>query len=209
MARALGLDLARGPVGQGQGQGAPRLLLAARAGVARATVYRRWSSLPALCMEALEHVREPFPELRGVDVAEDLVTLLQALRHLLTESTLGRLLPQLAVEAGRHPDLSVTYWNDYLVRGSSAFGDVLRRGVTEGLLRPDLDVELESRVGHVTGELLRASVSDDLLVVGSRGHGRAEDLFIGSVSQHLARHAPCPVVLTGPEADTEPDEQEG
>ena len=62
----------------------------------------------------------------------------------------------------------------------------------------DLDVELESRVGHVTGELLRASVSDDLLVVGSRGHGRAEDLFIGSVSQHLARHAPCPVVVVRP-----------
>ena len=67
----------------------------------------------------------------------------------------------------------------------------------------DLDVELESRVGHVTGELLRASVSDDLLVVGSRGHGRAEDLLIGSVSQHLARHAPCPVVVVRPTHDTD------
>jgi nucleotide-binding universal stress UspA family protein len=62
----------------------------------------------------------------------------------------------------------------------------------------DLDVELETRVGHVTGELLRAAVSDDLLVVGSRGHGRADDLLIGSVSQHLARHAPCPVVVVRP-----------
>ena len=75
-------------------------------------------------------------------------------------------------------------------------GEDVLAGVEERLA--DLDVELESRVGLVTGELLRASVSDDLVVVGSRGHGRAEDLLIGSVSQHLARHAPCPVVVVRP-----------
>ena len=78
-------------------------------------------------------------------------------------------------------------------------GEDVLAGVEERL--GDLDVELETRVGHVTGELLRASVSDDLLVVGSRGHGRAEDLLIGSVSQHLARHAPCPVVVVRPTHD--------
>ena len=80
-------------------------------------------------------------------------------------------------------------------------GEDVLAGVEERLA--DLDVELETRIGHVTGELLRASVSDDLLVVGSRGHGRAEDLLIGSVSQHLARHAPCPVVVVRPTHDTD------
>ena len=80
-------------------------------------------------------------------------------------------------------------------------GEDVLAGVEEQL--GDLDVELETRVGHVTGELLRASVSDDLLVVGSRGHGRAEDLLIGSVSQHLARHAPCPVVVVRPTHSTD------
>ena len=80
-------------------------------------------------------------------------------------------------------------------------GEDVLAGVEEQFA--DLDVELESRVGHVTGELLRASVSDDLLVVGSRGHGRAEDLLIGSVSQHLARHAPCPVVVVRPTHGTD------
>nr|WP_300050532.1 universal stress protein [uncultured Nocardioides sp.] len=80
-------------------------------------------------------------------------------------------------------------------------GEDVLAGVEERFA--DLDVELESRVGHVTGELLRASVSDDLLVVGSRGHGRAEDLLIGSVSQHLARHAPCPVVVVRPTHSTD------
>ncbi len=80
-------------------------------------------------------------------------------------------------------------------------GEEVLAGVEERLA--DLDVEVESRVGLVTGELLRASVSDDLVVVGSRGHGRAEDLLIGSVSQHLARHAPCPVVVVRPTHDAD------
>ena len=130
--------------------------VAARAGVARTTVYRRWSSLPELCMDALNHLREPFPAPRGESVPDDLELLLRALRHLLTESRLGRLIPQLAVEASRHPDLSLTYWNEYLVRGSSTLADVLRRGVTEGLIRPDLDVELT--VDLLTGPLFKRSL---------------------------------------------------
>jgi nucleotide-binding universal stress UspA family protein len=57
---------------------------------------------------------------------------------------------------------------------------------------------LETRVGHVMEELLKASESASMVVVGSRGHGRTEDLLIGSVSQHLARHATCPVAVVRP-----------
>jgi nucleotide-binding universal stress UspA family protein len=87
--------------------------------------------------------------------------------------------------------------------GSAAVhrGEEVLAGVEERFA--DLDVELDIRVGLVTGELLRASVSDDLVVVGSRGHGRAEDLLVGSVSQHLARHAPCPVVVVRPAHDAD------
>ena len=81
-------------------------------------------------------------------------------------------------------------------------GEEVLAGVGETL--GDLDVVLETRVGHVTGELLGAAASADMVVVGSRGHGRAEDLLVGSVSQHLARHAPCPVVVVRPTRGTDP-----
>ena len=49
--------------------------------------------------------------------------------------------------------------------------------------------------GHAVSVLLQNADKADLLVVGSRGLGWTAEAFLGSVSQHLARHAPCPVVV--------------
>jgi nucleotide-binding universal stress UspA family protein len=53
----------------------------------------------------------------------------------------------------------------------------------------------ERHVGNVESILLQQAREADMLVFGSRGHGWAAQTFLGSVSQHLARHAPCPVVV--------------
>ncbi|MGW1534806.1 universal stress protein [Streptomyces aureus] len=49
--------------------------------------------------------------------------------------------------------------------------------------------------GNATDVLLRAAEGAEILVVGSRGRGGFASALLGSVSQHLAQHATCPVVI--------------
>jgi nucleotide-binding universal stress UspA family protein len=48
---------------------------------------------------------------------------------------------------------------------------------------------------------LAAERGATVIVAGSRGRGGLKRAVLGSVSDHLVRNAPCPVLLSGPAAD--------
>jgi nucleotide-binding universal stress UspA family protein len=48
---------------------------------------------------------------------------------------------------------------------------------------------------HAAPALIEQGRDADLLVVGSRGRGGFTGLLFGSVSQEVAHHAPCPLVI--------------
>lgn len=68
---------------------------------------------------------------------------------------------------------------------------------TVAALETKAPVEQRSEVGDA-GSLLCVLAKDldaDVVVVGSRGHGRIRRALLGSVSTHVVHNAPCPVII--------------
>jgi nucleotide-binding universal stress UspA family protein len=61
--------------------------------------------------------------------------------------------------------------------------------------QPSVQVEPLAIEGSAAAVLLDAAAEAFMLVVGSRGRGGFERLVLGSVSEQVARHAPCPVLI--------------
>jgi nucleotide-binding universal stress UspA family protein len=68
----------------------------------------------------------------------------------------------------------------------------------QGLAAP---IERTFLAGHPASKLVDAAAGADLLVVGTRGHGGFAGLLLGSTSQQVSQHAPCPVVIVPTEED--------
>ena len=65
---------------------------------------------------------------------------------------------------------------------------------------PEMEVHGSVANESPAAALLDAAATADLLVVGSRGLGGFERLLLGSVSQQVAQHARCPVLIVRPRA---------
>ena len=60
---------------------------------------------------------------------------------------------------------------------------------------PQVVVQPRVMQGNPAKVLIDESADVDLLVVGTRGHGGFRGLVLGSVSQHVAAYAKCPVTV--------------
>jgi nucleotide-binding universal stress UspA family protein len=67
------------------------------------------------------------------------------------------------------------------------------------LALPELRVETTVLRGNTAGLLVDESADADLIVVGSRGLGGFSGLLVGSVSEQLAAHSRCPVIVVRPD----------
>lgn len=114
--------------------------VAARAGVGKATIYRRWPNKDALLIDAVATMKGPLPVPAGESVRDDLVMLVASMcnkRMLQYGKVTACLLPELL----RRPEMHRIYHGVVEPR-RDIMRQVLRRGVATGELRADLDVEL-------------------------------------------------------------------
>ena len=79
-----------------------------------------------------------------------------------------------------------------------AEGDVVAQGgISRARLAvPDVRVTAQTPRGTAAALLVEASTVADTVVVGARGRGAGRSAMLGSVSQQVAMHAQCPVVVT-------------
>ena len=78
-------------------------------------------------------------------------------------------------------------------REQGTLRDVLMRAASRLEGRPG--VHTHTPVGDPARQLLEMAATADLVVVGSRGLGAVRRLLLGSVSEKVLQHAPCPVLI--------------
>ena len=88
--------------------------------------------------------------------------------------------------------VSEHYVPDPSQRSADSLVQVIKEELGE---EPPVLVQTRVKQGSPAKVLIEESAGADLLVVGTRGHGGFAGLVLGSVSQHVAAYAQCPVTV--------------
>ncbi len=116
--------------------------VAARAGVGKATIYRRWPNKEELLLAAFGSLKSPFPEPKGVSVRDDLLAMVQVMCADKADPRKARRYALLLGEGEKYPRLMARYKETVVQPRRDAMRAVIRRGTETGELRPDTDVEI-------------------------------------------------------------------
>jgi AcrR family transcriptional regulator len=116
--------------------------VAAKAGVGKATIYRRWPGKEDLLLDALAALKTPLPEPRGDSVREDLIALMQTMASDYADPRRAREFALLLGEGAKYPRLMAKYTETVIEPRREVIRSVLRRGIASGELRPGVDVDV-------------------------------------------------------------------
>src|SRR3954468_13491678 len=117
--------------------------VAADSGVAKTTLYRRWPTKAALCMDlyldvAARELRDPDTG----DITADLKAIAATVVRLQTRTVAGPALIGLIAEAHLNPDTSAAFLAAFAPRRRAVTRRVLARAVARGEIRRDVDIDL-------------------------------------------------------------------
>jgi AcrR family transcriptional regulator len=141
--------------------------IAARAGVGKATIYRRWKTKEELFIEALRTVAFPLPDPDTGSLRGDVEAIIAFnLEHATRNAAL--LMPRLMVEAADDPELFAVMQDVLVEPRRAVLRTILRRGVERGEMRDDVDPE--AAIDLLIGPFIYAVLvtGADLQEVGAR-----------------------------------------
>ena len=188
-------------------------MIAGKAGVGKAAIYRRWPNKEALVLATLQRTFHATPrrDPDGGSVREDLIDLMKQMRTNITETQEGTAFAVLLQTLAGNKDLMYRYQATIIEPRREQYREVLRRGAANGELRPDLDIEratvmLTSTLLFVCKLYPAFEVTEDYCI------GLVDDLLRGAAEPPVPPPSPAatpaattipkpvPAITTGPAA---------
>ena len=116
--------------------------IAARAGVAKQTIYRWWPSKVDILLDTLiEDASRQLPVRESGSAVESTRRYLRSLARFLTKDPAGKVLLALIGEAQHDPEVARVFHARYFEPQRRSEREMLRRGVASGELAADLDID--------------------------------------------------------------------
>jgi AcrR family transcriptional regulator len=115
--------------------------VAARAGVSKATIYRRWRSKSELLHAMLSRIKETVQSADTGDLRTDLQALLRGAVDEFVHSESAQLMPQLSAEAQFNPEVRELL-HSYARERRGVAREIFERAGARGELRDHLDLEV-------------------------------------------------------------------
>jgi AcrR family transcriptional regulator len=144
--------------------------VAARAGVGKAAIYRRWPSKQALAQELLSHLAAPHIAVADSgDTHDELLAAVTNPMRAVTETDFGPVIKALLSQIASNPTLGDPFRATVVEARRTEVARVIQRGIARGDLRPDADVT-------VATELLVGPVYFRLMFGGVLDHAFAEQI---------------------------------
>jgi len=148
--------------------------IAKHAGVAKTSIYRRWSSREALLAQAIEAARNATGytvDLLDRTPPQDFVRLLVDVCEVVGRPEIRKLMTRLVGSIPDYPKLIEVYHETYYLPRRQAFGRALERVRAAGLLTKEIDLDAlaDMIIGAVVYRLIISAPQDDP-VPELRGH---------------------------------------
>lgn len=131
--------------------------VAQRAGVGKATIYRRFDGREELLSAALDRLRDDMPALPSLSNARArLQAHLEMIRMPMSQSRNGRVMAQVISAGSSHPDFLSVFYDRVISPRREALVATLRAGVEEGWVAADVD--LDAAAALLVGAMLYVKV---------------------------------------------------